>query len=285
MVDGAFDDEILQTAIERRAALSLLAEGPHHRREMQDELDVSKTTCHRIVRTFDNNGLLDRTDRGYQLSAKGELLESYVDEYYRNVRATFEYEPLVAAFAETDVTFNIEAFHDARITCPEPNDPTLPLDREFEIFHETDYFTVVDGNQHVPELYLEQVIEIGLEQGKEAEHIAPIPIVEKRLFQFPEVHKAHPTADATLKYRICPDLPFGLVLYDHEHVVVRAYDDETGSIELMLDTDSEAAVAWAKDVIEQYREKADPPSAFDELPEWTPDGTLSFCNASRGSNC
>lgn len=276
MARGTFDEGILKTAVERREALALLAEGPHHRREMQAELEISKTTCHRIVQTLDNNGLLDRTDRGYELSAKGELLESYVDDYYRNVRATFEYDSLVTAFAETDVTFDIEAFHDARITRPEPNDPTLPLDREFDIFREADYFTIVDGNQHVPELYLEQVFEIGLAQGKEAEHIAPLPIVEKRLSQFPAVHKRHSDADATLKYRICSDVPFGLVLYEDEHVVLRTYDDETGSVELMVDTTSEAAVAWARDVIQQYREKADPPSAFDELPDWTPDGAVSF---------
>lgn len=276
MADDTFDEEILTTAVERRDALALLADGPHHRREIQAELDLSKTTCHRIVRTFDNYGLLERTDDGYELTATGTLLESAVDNYAKTVRATFEYEPFVTAFAETDVTFPVEAFHDARITRPEPNDPTLPLDREFDIFQRAEYFTVVDGNQHVPELYLEQVIEIVLEHGKEVEHIAPLPIVEKRLSQFPEAHKQHSTVEATLKYRICSNVPFGLVLYDDEHVVVRTYDDETGSIELMVDTDAEAAVTWARDVVQQYREIADPPSAFDELPDWTPDGQLSF---------
>lgn len=276
MAEGTFNEEILRTAVERRDALALLADGPHHRREIQSELDLSKTTCHRIVRTFDNYGLLERTDDGYELTAKGTLLEEAVDNYAKNVRATFEYGPFVTAFAETDVTFAVEAFHDARITRPEPNDPTLPLDREFDIFRQAEYFTVVDGNQHVPELYLEQVIEIGLEQGKEAEHIAPLPIVEKRLSQFPEAHKKHSDVDATIQYRICPALPFGLVLYEDEHVVVRTYDDETGSIELMADTDADAAVAWARDVIRHYRERADPPSAFDDLPDWTPDERVSF---------
>ncbi|WP_049925640.1 transcriptional regulator FilR1 domain-containing protein [Halopiger goleimassiliensis] len=276
MAEGTFEEEILLTAVERRDALALLADGPYHRREIQAELELSKTTCHRIVRTFDDYGLLERTDDGYKLTATGELLASAVDDYVRDVRTTFECGPFVAAFAETDVTFDVDAFRDARITRPEPNDPTLPLDREFDVFREADHFTLVDGNQHVPELYLEQVIEIGLEHGKEAEHIAPLPIVEKRLTQFPEVHKRHSEVDATLQYRICPDVPFGLVLYEDEHVVVRTYDEVTGSIELMADTDADDAVAWARDVIQHYREKADPPSAYDDLPDWTPDERVSF---------
>lgn len=274
--EGGFDEEILQTAVERRDALSLLAEGPYHRKELEDELDVSKTTCHRIVRTLDNNGLLDRTDRGYTLTKKGTLLESSVDDFYTNVRAIFVFEPFVTAFEDADVTFDIEAFHDARITQPEPNDPTLPLNREFEVFQDAEYFTVVDGNQHIPEPFLDRAFEIGIERGMEAEHIAPLPIVEKRLSEFPDVHKDHSGASATLKYRICSEPAFGVTLYDHDHVVVRVYDDTTGAIELMLDTDEKAAVDWAKEIIDHYRSKADPPEAFEELPEWTPDGNLSF---------
>lgn len=79
-----------------------------------------------------------------------------------------------------------------------------------------------------------------------------------------------------MKYRVCEDPTFGLTLYDGAHVVVRAYDDETGSIELMADTDDPAAVSWAEDVVEHYRRAADPPAAVDALPDWTPDAEIDF---------
>lgn len=277
MAEEPFEEEILKTAVERREVLSLLSE-PHHRQEIQERLDISKTTCHRIVRTLDDNGLLDRTDRGYELTQKGVLLEAYVDEYYRGVRATFELEPLITSFDDASVEFQIDPFVDARITRPEPNDPTVTLSREFEIFQNSDYFTVVDSNQYVPDLYLEQVIEIGIKQGMEAEHIAPISVIEKRLSAFPEVHKEHTDLAATMKYRVCPSPgpPFGLTLYDNEHVVLRAYDHETGSPVLLVDTEEPDAVVWAEDVIDHYRAKAESPAAVDDLPDWTPDGDLSF---------
>lgn len=276
MVGDEFDDEILETALARREALATLSDGPRHRRELETDLDVSKTTCHRIVRTFEENGLLRRTERGYELSRKGEQLEAYVDEFYRKTRAVFLLEPLVTAFTDADVAFDLEAFADARITQPDPDDPTLPLDREFELFRDAEHFRVVDCNQHVPALFLEQVFEISIEHGKRAEHIAPKAVIEKRLGEFPELHKQHPDVEATLTYRVCEEPTFGLTLYDRDHVVLRAYDDETGSIELMVDSDDRAAVAWAEDVVDHYRERSEPPSAVDDLPAWTPEADTSF---------
>lgn len=276
MTGGVFDEKILKTAVKRRDVLTALAAEPHHRRELQDELDISKTTCHRIVRTFDSNGLLDRTDSGYALTRKGELLEAYVDEYARNVRATFELAPLVAAFEGAPVDFDVELFADATITRPDPTDPSMPLNREVEFFRDADYFSVVDTNQHVPPLYLEQVLEIGIEDGKHAEHIAPKHVIRKRLDEFPDAHKRHSDVGAALKYRVCDEATFGLTLYERDHVVLRAYDAETGSITLLADTDDADAVDWAGNVVEHYRERADPPSAHDDLPDWTPDADLDF---------
>lgn len=47
----------LEMAIRRKPALARFAEDPHHPREREEELDVSKATCHRIVRSFDEEGL------------------------------------------------------------------------------------------------------------------------------------------------------------------------------------------------------------------------------------
>lgn len=268
--EEVFDEEILQTAVTRRPFLAALAKAPKHRQELQEELDVSKTTCHRVVRAFDEHGLLKRTDSGYSLTEKGTLLEMYVDEYRQKVRAAFLLEPLIEAFGSVAVDFDIELFADARITRPDSNDPTLPFNREFELFREANQFSAVDGNQHIPTPFLERVYEMGIEKGMKAELIAPKPIVKKRLSMHPDLHKRHSEVDAQLTYQICDEVPFGVVVYDHEHAVVRAYDDDTGSVELMMDSDDPAAVSWAENVLDHYRQKADPPSEFDGLPDWTP---------------
>lgn len=276
MVSGEFDEEILEIAVQRREVLAALASAPHHRQELQDRFDISKTTCHRIVRSFDELGLLRRTDSGYELSHKGGLVEQQVDSYYRTVRAACELEPLAAAFDRTGLEFDVELFSDARITRPDPDNPTVPLNREFELFEEAETFRTIDGNQYVPPLYLEQLFEMGIERGMRGEHITTKEVAEQRLSNHPEIHKKHSEVDAKLRYRIHDDIPFGLVLYDDSHVIVRAYDDETGSVVVMADTDDPAAIEWASAVVDHYRGEAEPPSAFDDLPDWTPDADIDF---------
>lgn len=276
MDPSEFDEGILETAVERRPVLTALADAPHHRQELQEKLALSKTTCHRIVREFDELGLLRRTDRGYELTTKGALIEQQARDYYRNVRAACLLGPIAAAFETAPVEFDVELFADANITRPDESDPTRPINREFELFQEAETFRTIDGNQYVPSLYLEELFEMGIEKGMRGEHITTREIAEQRVTNHAEIHKRHAEVDAELRYRIHDNIPFGLVLYDDSHVIVRAYDDETGSVIVMADTDEPAAVEWAEDVVDQYREEASPPSAFDELPDWTPDADIEF---------
>lgn len=271
-----FDEEMLRIAVDRRGALSTLAGEPLRRGELQDELDISKTTCHRIIRQFEKRGLIRRTGDEYELTKKGELVEEHVDNYYEKMRLTSQLEPLVAAFDSTDVGFDIELFTDARITRPDPNNPTLPINREFELFEQAETFRTLDGNQYIPSMSLEQMFEIGIEREMQGEHITTKEIAKKRVTEHEELHRQHADVGAQLRYRIHEHIPFGLVVYDESHVVVRAYDEETGSVRVMADTDSPAAIAWAEDVIAQYRGEADPPAAVEGLPDWTPDADIEF---------
>lgn len=272
MAEPDFDEDLLEIAVERRSVLATLAGSPRHRRELQEELDISKTTCHRIVRTFDDRGLLRRTDRGYTLSKKGDLVAEQVDQYYRKMRAACLVEPIAAAFEETQFDFALELFADARVTRPEPDNPTLPINRDFQIFRDSTTHRKVDYNQYVPPFYIEQLADIVLEQGMRFEHILPKELVEQQLSQLPDLHKKQVRGEieAQIKYQICEEIPFGMTIYDRSHVVLRAYDDETGSIEVMVDADDPDAVAWAEGVYEHYRERADPPEECDDLPGWTP---------------
>lgn len=278
MAESGFDDELLEIAVGRRPVLAALAESPRHRRELQEKLDISKTTCHRIVRTFDDRGLLERTDKGYTLSKKGELVAQQTDQYHRNIRAACLLEPIAARFEESEVDFDLELFADARVTRPEPDNPTVPINREFQIFRDSETHLKVDYNQYIPPLYIEQLADIIVEQGMQFEHVLPKEMVEQQLSQFPDLHRkqADGEIEAQVKYRICEDVPFGMVIFDRSHVVLRAYDDETGSVEVMVDTDDPDAVAWAEDVYEHYRERADPPAEVDGLPDWTPDPNLDI---------
>lgn len=92
MTVGEFDDDVLETALDRRVVLSALATEPHHRRDLQQEFDISKTTCHRIVRSFDEKGLVRRTESGYVATLLGRIVAEQVARFEEVVRTAYRME-------------------------------------------------------------------------------------------------------------------------------------------------------------------------------------------------
>lgn len=266
-----FDEEVLTTAIDRQPVLAALAREPHHRKELQEELDLSKTTCHRIIRNFDNMGLLRRTERGYELTELGRIVHRKVEQFESSVRAAYRLQPLAEAYEAADIEFDFDLFEDARVTAPEPGNPYPFIDRTVELFENSDTIRVIDCNPLVPPVYVEQMIEIALETGMQGEFVVTEEIAVGNMREFPELQRNVAASDETTgKYLVYDDIPFGMALYD-DHLDIRVYDSETGTPTLYADTDNPEALEWAESVYEEFYEKATPASELDEFPDWAPD--------------
>lgn len=264
-------DEVLETALARSDVLASLAAAPRHRAELQAEHDLSKTTAHRIVRSFDDQGLLRRTDDGYALTPLGRTVAAAVERFDDTVRTACRLAPLLDAFADAPVELPVEHFADARVTRPRPDAPSSPVEQSCELYFRTDSDTIriLDRVRFVPPVFLEQVYEAGVENELTAEAVLPADLVAGYVEACPDLHRDLPDLPVELGYRVHEDVPVGLSLYD-EHVELRAYDDETGVPVCMVDTDDPDAVAWAESVYEHYREAARPAAAVDDLPDWLP---------------
>lgn len=266
-----FDRDVLTTAIERHSVLAAIADEPHHRKELQEELDLSKTTCHRIIRNFDNMGLLRRTERGYTLTELGTTVYTQVDEFESAVKTAYRLRPLAEMFEAAGVDFEFDLFRNARVTSPEPGDPYPFIDRTLELFRESDTIRVIDCNPLVPPVYVERMLEIALQTGMQGEFIVTEKIALGNMEQFPELQRKVAESDETSgEYRVHDDIPFGMALYD-DHLDVRVYDEETGTPTLYADTDDPDALDWAESVYEEYYEESEPATSLDEFPGWAPD--------------
>jgi len=270
------DPEVLGVAVSRQSVLEALAEEPHHRQELQDELDLSKTTCHRIVRTFEDHDLLRRTDRGYALSTLGKHVARAVADYDETVRAAYRLEPLLDAVADEPIELPLEAFADANVTRPSADDPMRPVDRACELYFGTESTTIrtLDRSQFIPSVFIDEVFEAGIENELVGEFIFPPDVARERIEDTERFHRRMPEVEAAVQYRIYNAPPFGMTLYD-EYVELRAYD-EAGSPVLVIDTGDPAAVSWAEEVYAHYRERADPPETVDALPDWLHDPDVEF---------
>lgn len=268
------DEDVLETILTRKEILQGFAEEPRHRRELEEAFDISKTTCHRIIRSFDENGLVRRTDDGYGLSQLGMAVTEQVEEFERNVRSAYQLEPLLDTFESADVDFDVELFADATITRPQPENPSPPINRYLELFQEAETIRTLDRASFIPPLYVEEILTYGIEVDGGGIAIYPKSVIETRHTEYADIHREIYEEGLPLRYRIHDDVPFGMNIYGGDHVGLRAYDDETGNLLLFADTDDPDAIAWAMDVFEHYYEESKPPSAFDDLPDWIPESEI-----------
>lgn len=269
-----FDPEVLATAVERRAALAALSREPHHRDELEAELDLSKTTCHRIIRTFDERGLLRRTDSGYELTRLGEIVCDRVHEFDDSIRLAYRLQPLIEKLDAADVSFDLDLFRGVTITEPEPGDPYPFAERTMELFRESDTIRVIDCNPLIPPVYIQEMLDIALETGMRGEFVLPPDLALMNMEQFPERQRDVAESDETTgRYLVCEDIQFGLALYD-DHLDLRVYDEDTGTPILYVDSDDPETIDWAESVYREYRERARPATELDDFPEWAPDSDI-----------
>lgn len=264
-MDRGGTEELFNKAVSRRDALEVLSEGPLYRRDLQERLDISKTTCHRIVHEFDEHGLIERTDDGYRLSPFGEEVAGEVDRAARNVTTARELEPLLSAFEATDLRFDVSLFADATVTQAQPDNPYPPINRFVELLREAETLRSLDRTSIAPP-YVDEIFELILEGGLKIEAIYPRSVVEKLFSEYPDYHRrAAELGRGTL--RVHDDISFGMSLFD-DRVGLRAYDQRTGALELFTDTGNEEAVEWAEGVFETYRERS-------RDPDWVSDGMIA----------
>lgn len=200
-------------------------------------LEISKTTCHWIVRTLEGHGLVDRTDDGYILTELGRTLTDEVHSFERNVQMATRLEPLLDSFAQSAVDFPVELFQGTKITRLQPEDPSPPINRHLELYRQSESVRTLERTSFVPPLYIEEILEEGFEKEGPGVAIYPKTVVESRVSEFPDLHQKIAEYDLPIRYRIHDSIPFGLTVFDDTHVGLRAYDDETGPLRLFVDTD------------------------------------------------
>ncbi|MFT4892072.1 MAG: putative transcriptional regulator [Halobacteriales archaeon] len=262
------DEDLLETAVRRKSALAALAEEPRHRRELQAELDLSKTTCHRIVRTFDEKNLVRRTESGYDLSLLGRIVAEAVTRFEGNVETACRLNPLLELFESSSERIDDSVFTDADVTWAVERDRSLTLDKGVELVKDSAVIRVLDWTP-VPELYLEEIFGIIAEGGMKAESIYPKAEVETRLERLPELHEELADSDARARYWVDDDVPpWGMTIYGDSLVQLRAYEPDSGAYVLDATADDPEAVEWAMDVFTTYRDRAEPLTAIDDLPDW-----------------
>lgn len=263
MVDG--DTEFLVEIITRAPVLKTVADGPVDRREVESRLEISRTTCHRIVRSFEERGLITRTGEGYELTSQGYAILREVRRFTENIQTTQRLEPLLSGLDPATIEFDPGMFTGATVTRAEPENPYPPINRFMELLRDSTTLRSLDKTSIAP-LYVEEIAGMSVEEGLEVKAIYGHDVVNHLLSEYPTELK--PTFETGRnRFWVHNNISFGLSIFD-ERMGLRAYDPESGAYTVFVDTGAPEAYAWAEDIFESYRTEAEPLSEAGDFPNW-----------------
>lgn len=246
------DNDLLLDVIRYAPGLEALVNGPRDRRELERQLDVSKTTSYRFTRSFEDSGLLEKSANGYALTPAGKKLREAVTTFERNVRTAVRLGPVLEAMGETAPAFDIEAFADATLTTTQHGDPYSPVSRCLELLNETDTLRGVYMGAITP-LYLSDIGQ-HIVGGMDTVNIASPERVAETLAEAPAKCLEVCTSGHFTVY-LHDNLSYSLVILD-DRVGIGVLQTDRRRVQMFVDTDSPEAREWAEAVFEAHKAEA-----------------------------
>ena len=242
------DRDFLLEVVKRAPMLAALREDSLSSRDLQDRLNVSKSTAHRNAGSLTERGLLTKSDGEHRLTEFGRAVADVLATFEADMATTVRLAPMLAAVSGIEPPCPIDAFADATVTSTEQGDPFGPLARFVSLVSETDSFRMADSHAIAP-AYIDE-IQGRVLNGLEADVIERPEIAEDIMEKYPRrCVRLCGSEHFTLKLH--HDLPFGLVILD-DRIGVGVRDRRTGTPLAFVDTDAAEAKEWAAALFDSY---------------------------------
>lgn len=248
--------EFLARSPNRVAVLRAVADEPHSRRALREETAASQPTLTRILRDFEENDWIRRTDEGYTATPLGGLLaDGFAD--LLTVVETEQHLRDVAPWLPTDeLDISLTALHDAMITRPTTTDPSGPLKRALELTDDARDHRILSyalNRDMVERLHAATVK--GTQQFEAVvtdATIEPLRDAPALWTQFRAV------ADSdTVTIRVA-DQPVSFAMGVADDTVYFLLRDDGEVLRALVESDDERVLRWAHDTFERYWETASP---------------------------
>ena len=250
------DVAFLARSTHRVVALGALAERPRSRSELLATTGVSSSTIGRTLGAFERRNWIRRNGRAYEATQLGAFVASGMRrlterlETERRLRDVWQWLPDEAS------GFTVDMCADAVVTVAGATDPYRPVNRFRSLLGRTDRFRFVGFDlallEPCKDEFRRRVVD-----GMRAEIIDPPSVARHVLSIYPD-HCVAPLESGNLSILIHDDVPpYGVSLFD-DRVGISGYDPDSGTVQVLVDTDAPAARAWAESTYETYRREARP---------------------------
>ncbi len=252
--DERVETDRLGDIVRHGPVLETLRNEPLDRREIEDRLDVSRATSHRLTQWLDERGFVEKTEGRFQLTGHGEAIADEVLRFEANVRTVHRLAPLLDVICEDHQEFIVEPFVGATVTTAEPDDPYRPIERFVALLGESETFRGFNTT-HMAPLVLGEFHERMFDTTDT--EIIYLPHIVEKLFETYPTQASEAIDQGHLTLRTREDLPYGLAIFD-TRVGIGGYDEGTGQMQVFADTDSPIAREWAERVYSAVRADSKP---------------------------
>lgn len=243
--------EYVTRSIHRVRVLEQLQSGERTRSELEASVDASSRTIRRVTDGLIEAGWVEETTDGFSLTPTGEAFAEELKETLSKTETLLELQPFFRWFPREVCSLSPEAFEDATVTVRKPHSPYEPIDQALSRITGTERIQTI-APINAP-FYNETYYEAIMEEGVSAVTVLSEDVLSA--LQRDEDALAEVIQTGRVEIYVHPEpLLFGLLITD-DIVAIGAYDD-SGTMQALVESESETIRQWALDTFKQYRETA-----------------------------
>ncbi|GAA0451169.1 helix-turn-helix transcriptional regulator [Halococcus morrhuae DSM 1307] len=254
-MDGPLDDaEFLIRSANRVRLLELLVEGPHERRDMQDDIDVTRVTMGRLLGDLEDHGWVERRSHDYHITPLGRIVFEDLDVFLDTIWLAQKLRDLISHVPTEDLPIDLRRLGEAEFVCGDPADTDAPIRRMSDLMGNADHLRILFSivMEAGPRTTAERA-EAGADTA-EAVLSAGVVEVGRNNHRLSEYFRRWLEAGDRV-YRYDGEMPHTIVLAD-ESVLYFVVNDR-GNVLGMFVIEDEAVFAWAEETFEQHKRAAE----------------------------
>lgn len=248
--------ELFEVVSLRYELLTALESGPLPKRDLVEQVSVSRSTVDRGLHDLLSAGLATDWPEGYTLTVSGHIA---VETYERALGTVADLQRTMPALATLppDAPVSPTFLDGCEVVLAEEPAPQRPGSRMDDLVRDADRIRCLGRahtSQEADELFRERIEDGGIEATF---------VLERPMFNYVRNEIGwleRVNDDNGVTTAVVDSLPYGLFLVETdgtEHACLLAYDDRGHrSLRALLVNDAPAAVDWAETVFDRYRERA-----------------------------
>ncbi|WP_318569351.1 helix-turn-helix transcriptional regulator [Salinigranum marinum] len=246
----------------RWPVLDVLRAGPLDRRDLQEQVGVSRPTIHRQLRALRDAGLVTKRNGTFTLTPVGKIAATEFSRTFEIMDTVSTLGQILPWLPVPEFDFEFDRLRDAEVTLPGRTDPFAPTRRMLQTIHEADHIRMVtytflpEGDPADRRCFVEE--------GQSFEGVLDSTLVRSLSEDPASADHLRELLSRGMRISIAPEpVPLVLTIAD-EQVIIGAVDDD-GSPRGLIVTDDEVIRAWAEETVDDYLARAEQltPKAID----------------------